>query len=125
MFKRKLMRKGMAWRQRTEHKRQRDEQEKRLNDEIARCAEWTEGPDHQHGKAGRLCLFCRKFRFETAEPDWSEATPGRDLWIACGWDEWVVDNFEDTAETYRAKLMTAVSCELFDPIDYWKEAING
>jgi len=68
----------------------------------------------------KICIFCKRFAFETGEQGWSEVTPGSDAWVGCRDDVWTLDDYVDTTETYRAKLLSAETCKSFDPVDCWK-----
>lgn len=59
----------------------------------------------------KICLFCEHFYLSTGEPGYSDMTPGSDMTIRCLKGYWDVDNYEDTTETYRQKLLTAKTCK--------------
>jgi hypothetical protein len=62
----------------------------------------------------KICLFCKHFYFSTGDPGYSDMTPGEDMHILCLKVYWYIDNYEDTTETYRQKLLTAKMCKDFE-----------
>ena len=61
----------------------------------------------------RTCLTCRSFYFEPATVGYSEYTPGGGMSIGCYRYEWELDEYEDTDESYRQKMMSAETCSKF------------
>ena len=59
----------------------------------------------------KICIFCEHFHVNTAEPFYSEYTPGGEASIECMKDHWTIDNFEDSQKEYRDKLTTARTCK--------------
>ncbi len=64
-------------------------------------------------KLVKICLFCQLFHFSTAEPDWSELTPGHDAEIYCSKGFWEYEPFRWMEEDYRRAMLTAQTCEDF------------
>jgi hypothetical protein len=62
------------------------------------------------GLPEKLCLWCKHFYFQQEIPDWSEYTPGEGANIGCGLHNFHIDVDEDTTNTYRKKLLTAITC---------------
>ena len=64
-------------------------------------------------RKGITCLLCQYFYFEQAEGCMSEQTGGTDMEIGCRKEYWHLNQFSDTEETYRIKMMSAEMCNEF------------
>jgi hypothetical protein len=87
----------------------------------------------------RVCVLCKYFGFDCAEPDWSDLTPGRGWSMECGiyvngagervdptpfsdWGReglslrWYLDGHEVTQEQLRTTLLTAETCPDFEEV---------
>jgi hypothetical protein len=58
----------------------------------------------------RICINCAHFRVDSAEPHYSELTPGSNWDMYCKRNHWTFDVYEDDTSDYRRKLLTAQSC---------------
>ena len=67
----------------------------------------------------KLCLFCKEFYFDSGSPGYSELTPGWDSTMECLKRHWELDNYDDTTETFRGKLLKAGACDDFE----WAEGL--
>jgi hypothetical protein len=61
----------------------------------------------------KLCLECKNLDWSTAEPGYSEYTPGSDMYIGCRKDKWRFDNYLTTATEWGKMLRMAETCEHF------------
>jgi len=62
-----------------------------------------------------ICLFCEHIYFSPGYPGYSEYTPGADAAMWCKKNLVDFDLWEETTETYRLKMLTAVNCPEFAP----------
>ena len=62
---------------------------------------------------GRVCWSCENCDYDSAEPGYSEYTPGSDFALSCSKNYWVLDTVYDTIDVFRKKLMSAESCADF------------
>lgn len=65
----------------------------------------------------KTCVLCKHIYMESGSPDYSEYTPGEDAMIYCQRGKWRVNLYRDYTETYREKLLSAETCELFEEYD--------
>ncbi len=65
----------------------------------------------------RLCLFCKNFTVNTGDPGYSEETPGYDWGMECYKQKWTLDSYSITTDGYRKIMLTAETCDSFDPIE--------
>ena len=73
-------------------------------------------------RKGTTCLLCHHFYFSPATAGYSEYTPGGEMSVGCYLDKWELDEYEDTDESYRHKMMSAETCKEF--VEY-KKKIGG
>jgi hypothetical protein len=57
--------------------------------------------------------MCKHFNIETADPGWSEYTPGRDWSMTCSKNKWEFDSIMDGVEQFSKVLNTANDCDEF------------
>lgn len=62
---------------------------------------------------GITCLDCEHFAFRSAEPGYSEYTPGMDAELYCCRGVWQYDAYNETLASLRTKLYTARTCAKF------------
>ena len=58
----------------------------------------------------KLCFWCKHFWIGDAIPDYSEYTPGSNFSMNCSKAHWVFDAELETEESFREKLLTALTC---------------
>jgi len=64
----------------------------------------------------KLCWFCQHFYYSTAEPDYSEYTPGSDFHMSCNKSHWDFDAFNTSQEEFGKMLTSARNCPDFVPL---------
>ncbi len=62
---------------------------------------------------GRVCWLCEHVMFFAGSPGYSELTPGNNFELSCGKHYWEFDQFDDTLDQFRDKLMSAERCADF------------
>lgn len=62
----------------------------------------------------KTCILCESIVMHPGDIGYSEMTPGYDASIICNKGKWRVNLYMDSTEVYRAKLLTAENCELFE-----------
>ena len=69
----------------------------------------------------KACYMCKHFDILTAQPDYSELTPGSSFDMYCLKSKWEFDPFTCTEEEYAKILETAQSCPNYEPADFVKK----
>ena len=65
----------------------------------------------------RVCVTCAHFYFDGATSGYSAVTPGSNMSLGCHKDIWKLEIYNDTTESYRAKILTALTCEHYEVAD--------
>lgn len=65
-------------------------------------------------EVGRTCLGCKHFRFQEAQPGYSEVTPGSDGSIECYKNVWFFQFYSGSDAEFRRVLLTAQACEHYE-----------
>jgi hypothetical protein len=60
------------------------------------------------------CIDCKHFYMFSAEPGYSDMTPGTDMSIGCSKDKWRFRPMDDTECSFRDKMHTAKKCEHYE-----------
>ena len=63
----------------------------------------------------KLCIFCRNFRFDSGEPDYSDQTPGWDAIIECGKGHWSMNNCV-SRDQFRDAILGAAKCKDYEAV---------
>lgn len=71
-----------------------------------------------------LCIFCEHYYVRTAEPDYSEWTPGTQFTMLCLKGKWEVDPWKDNTSTYRKMLLTAHTCNDYELTEDYNEIMS-
>lgn len=62
----------------------------------------------------RICVFCKYFYLDMADPGYSSLTPGSDMAMGCRKGVWSHKKYDDGLEEYRANLLRAETCSKFE-----------
>jgi len=65
----------------------------------------------------KFCMECKHFYFSTAEPGYSEVTPGGDSYLTCLKWHWDLENYNDDTMSLRVKLGMARTCDDFEEVE--------
>lgn len=68
----------------------------------------------------KTCILCKQIAMYSGGHGYSECTPGYDASIRCDKGKWEVDLYMDSTPEYRAKLLSAENCDLFE--EYQEES---
>ena len=63
----------------------------------------------------KTCLECKHWYWYSANPGYSELTPGDDASMGCNKNRWLLKMYADERGDVRDKLRTAETCDLFEP----------
>jgi len=61
----------------------------------------------------KICLFCKHFVFSPGDAGYSEYTPGYEASMDCNIHDLDIDLHAETEASYRAKVLTAQTCDDF------------
>jgi len=73
--------------------------------------------EERRDEIGPICVFCQSFYFFPEVRAWSEVTPGDAAEMGCHKGIVQIDLLEDTETSYRKKILTARTCEEYQPVD--------
>lgn len=65
----------------------------------------------------QTCFFCKHFRCSTAEPDYSEYTPGCSFTMGCAKCVWDMDPYDCTETELRDYIRTGLTCDKFERVE--------
>ena len=65
----------------------------------------------------KLCYSCKRFSMLTAEPDYSEFTPGCEWYMGCSALVWEFNPYEDDVNKFRKCLESALECAFFEEVE--------
>ncbi len=71
----------------------------------------------------RLCIFCKNMDMQTANPAYSEVTPGTDFYALCWKNHWELDGFECSTFEYRNAIFKAATCDDWELDDTFEEDV--
>ena len=65
----------------------------------------------------RTCIGCKHWGFDGGERAWSDLTPGENWESHCALGVWKAEGHREDDQSFRAKLLTAVKCEKYEPVE--------
>ena len=65
----------------------------------------------------RVCILCKELRYSSGDRGYSEYTPGFDAQIECKKGHWRWEEYEDDAENFRRKMLSATDCPDYEFYD--------